>query len=97
MTSHPAAAFSRDFDGTVCPQDVGYRLFNHFSNGKNDDLIPKWISGDGYTDICGEREADVVFARKELIDYCREHDIDYLTFSDFEDILRLCRENGLLK
>lgn len=31
-----------DFDGTVSTQDVGNRLFHHFSQGRSDDPVERW-------------------------------------------------------
>ena len=41
--SSPVAVFC-DFDGTISIQDVGNRLFHHFSDGKSDDPVAKWRS-----------------------------------------------------
>ena len=34
-----------DFDGTVARRDVGYNLFHHFSDGRNESLLPDWKAG----------------------------------------------------
>jgi 2,3-diketo-5-methylthio-1-phosphopentane phosphatase len=44
--------------------------------------------GDGYSDICAVREADVVFAKKDLEEYCVKHDIKYHRYHDFFDVAR---------
>ncbi len=45
--------------------------------------------GDGMSDRCGARAADVVFAKRgrELIDYCKEHDIAHREYDDFSEIM----------
>ncbi|MGI6412137.1 MAG: MtnX-like HAD-IB family phosphatase [Syntrophomonadaceae bacterium] len=43
--------------------------------------------GDGYSDTCPARHADMVFAKDRLYSYCREHGIPALEFSDFSHIL----------
>ncbi len=44
--------------------------------------------GDGHSDLCPAIEADVVFAKKELADLCREEEIDFLPFDTFLDVER---------
>ncbi len=47
--------------------------------------------GDGYSDRCVSKIADVVFAKDVLAEYCREQGTPYLPFSDFTDIIHACR------
>ncbi|PQE24990.1 2,3-diketo-5-methylthio-1-phosphopentane phosphatase protein [Rutstroemia sp. NJR-2017a WRK4] len=44
--------------------------------------------GDGVSDLCAAREADVLFARRglRLEEYCIEHKISYLPFDTFADV-----------
>ncbi len=42
--------------------------------------------GDGHSDLCPAVEADVVFAKKELADLCREEAIDFIPFDTFADV-----------
>ena len=44
--------------------------------------------GDGHSDLCPAIEADVVFAKKELADLCREEQIDFIPFDTFADVQR---------
>jgi 2,3-diketo-5-methylthio-1-phosphopentane phosphatase len=44
--------------------------------------------GDGHSDLCPAIEADVVFAKKELADLCREEAIDFIPFDTFADVQR---------
>ncbi|WP_422444954.1 MtnX-like HAD-IB family phosphatase [Thermoanaerobacterium sp. DL9XJH110] len=43
--------------------------------------------GDGYSDICPAKKADVVFAKESLLSYCRKNSIPARSFKDFEDII----------
>jgi len=43
--------------------------------------------GDGYSDRCAAREADLVFAKRDLRRYCREAAIPYVEFRSFYDVL----------
>ncbi|MFI5322682.1 MAG: MtnX-like HAD-IB family phosphatase [Thermodesulfobacteriota bacterium] len=45
--------------------------------------------GDGESDICAVRKADIVFAKNRLSDYCRRNAIDFIEFSDFDDITKV--------
>lgn len=49
--------------------------------------------GDGLSDICGLQEADTVFAKEALADYCKKSKIDYIFYQDFSDILNWLRQN----
>jgi 2,3-diketo-5-methylthio-1-phosphopentane phosphatase len=56
-----------DFDGTVTRRDVGYTMFHHFSNGKNDELMPDWKSGALSSRDCLLREAEMIHATEDEI------------------------------
>lgn len=45
--------------------------------------------GDGITDQSVAREADVVFAKDGLEIFCKENDIEYIPWKDFEDINKI--------
>jgi 2,3-diketo-5-methylthio-1-phosphopentane phosphatase len=50
----------------------------------DDDLIV--YAGDGYSDRCPVRYADVIFAKRQLIPYCQQQNITYHAFDTFDDI-----------
>jgi 2,3-diketo-5-methylthio-1-phosphopentane phosphatase len=45
--------------------------------------------GDGYSDRCGAREADLIFAKRDLAKWCMENQITYWHFDDFTQLLKL--------
>ncbi|HEY6953168.1 MAG TPA: HAD-IB family phosphatase [Bacteroidota bacterium] len=49
-----------------------------------DDIIV--YVGDGISDRCPVRHADIVFAKKGLIKYCQQENISYFEFSTFRDV-----------
>jgi 2,3-diketo-5-methylthio-1-phosphopentane phosphatase len=66
-----------------CGNCKGYHVRKHRQEGRTVIYI-----GDGFSDRCGVREADHVFAKDDLRRYCREHGIAHYSFDDFDDVLR---------
>lgn len=52
--------------------------------------------GDGYSDACGAKAADVVFAKKDLVRYCLAERISYNDFTNFKDVSGRLIQEGLL-
>jgi 2-hydroxy-3-keto-5-methylthiopentenyl-1-phosphate phosphatase len=50
----------------------------------DDDIIV--YVGDGYSDRCPIRYADIVFAKGQLIKYCQELNITYFEIDHFGDV-----------
>lgn len=42
--------------------------------------------GDGRSDVCAVPEADIIFAKGELAEYCRKENIDFFAFDDFSTV-----------
>jgi 2-hydroxy-3-keto-5-methylthiopentenyl-1-phosphate phosphatase len=47
------------------------------------------LVGDGRSDFCAARSADMVFAKAKLLTHCREEGIAHAAFSDFAELSRL--------
>ncbi|MCX6133978.1 MAG: MtnX-like HAD-IB family phosphatase [Ignavibacteriales bacterium] len=60
---------------------------NHLLTLSGDDDIIVYI-GDGISDRCPVRFADIVFAKGRLIRYCQEQNISYHEFNTFDDVRR---------
>lgn len=60
---------------------------NHVLTLSADDDIIVYI-GDGISDRCPVRYADIVFAKGSLIRYCQEQNITYHEFRNFNDVLQ---------
>jgi 2,3-diketo-5-methylthio-1-phosphopentane phosphatase len=43
--------------------------------------------GDGYSDRCGAREADLIFAKRDLAKWCEERRMKHWRFESFEQVL----------
>ncbi|MFQ5824376.1 MAG: MtnX-like HAD-IB family phosphatase [bacterium] len=48
---------------------------------------PVFYVGDGLSDRCGAQEADIVFAKRDLLKFCQENQIPHFEFNDFRDVL----------
>ncbi len=64
-----------------CANCKGYHLRR--LRGPEDEMI---FVGDGLSDLCAVREADVVFAKGELADYCRQHGVSFQPWDTFADV-----------
>lgn len=53
---------------------------------------PMVLIGDGKSDICLARRADVVFAKKSLLAYCMENDVPHIPFDNFDDVLAVVKK-----
>lgn len=81
-----------DFDGTISRRDIGYNLFHHFSQGRNDELVPLWKNGELTTRQCLLQEAAMVHASsEEIYRYLDQFDLD----PGFESFSRLCQTNSV--
>ncbi len=60
---------------------------NHMLNFSSDEDIIVYV-GDGISDRCPVRHADIVFAKADLISFCQEENISYFEYLDFRDVER---------
>jgi len=63
----------------------------HVLNNAGDDQL-RIVVGDGVSDRCAADYADVVFAKRKLIQYCRDSNISYFEFSNFNDVQQRIEE-----
>lgn len=45
--------------------------------------------GDGLSDLCALKEADIIFAKDFLASHCQEFNIDYFPFDSFADVINI--------
>ncbi len=50
--------------------------------------------GDGLSDICAVPESDIIFARGDLLEYCRNHNFTAIEYQNFFDILNWLKDSG---
>jgi 2-hydroxy-3-keto-5-methylthiopentenyl-1-phosphate phosphatase len=48
--------------------------------------IHRVVIGDGMSDRCWSEEADTLFAKSKLVQYCRENKIPFIPFDNFQTI-----------
>lgn len=48
--------------------------------------------GEGYSDLCPVRYADIVFAKDELLQFCRREKIPHSAYGSFSDVLRILKD-----
>lgn len=48
--------------------------------------------GDGFSDRCGAQEADIVFAKGDLGQWCEKNNLAFLPFEHFESVLQRLQE-----
>lgn len=72
-----------DAECTLC----GNCKRNHLLTLSGDDDIIVYI-GDGISDRCPVRYADIVFAKGQLSRYCQKQNITYHNFGDFGDVVQ---------
>jgi len=72
------------YSDSECPT-CGNCKRNHLLTLSGDDDIIVYI-GDGISDRCPVRYADIVFAKGRLIRYCQEQNVSYYEFRSFDDI-----------
>jgi 2-hydroxy-3-keto-5-methylthiopentenyl-1-phosphate phosphatase len=63
---------------------------NHLLTRSSDQQVIVYI-GDGHSDCCPARFADVVFAKQTLLKYCEKENITYHRFETYRDILKTFR------
>lgn len=66
---------------------------NEIVGGDSDNFEVIFI-GDGLSDICALEPSDKIFARGDLLEYCRSNNIKAFEYKDFFDILKWLKESG---
>lgn len=70
-----------EFGCGQCANCKGYHVRSKKQPGEKTVYI-----GDGLSDVCGAIEADIVFAKKDLLEYCRNNNLDAIPFETFEKV-----------
>ncbi len=67
--------------------DCGCCKTHHLYRYRDDGYFIIYV-GDGLSDRCPSEVADMVFAKNDLLDYCRQKEIEHIEFSTFRDVER---------
>ncbi|MFH1372810.1 MAG: MtnX-like HAD-IB family phosphatase [bacterium] len=78
-----------------CGSCKGERIDEYRRNLSPDKVVA--FVGDGYSDVCAVTEADIVFAKKDLEEYCRISNIAFHQYDDFYDVARKLVGLGFMK
>ena len=71
----------------ICANCKGYQIALHTRKGETSVFV-----GDGYSDLCAVDRADIVFAKNDLLVYCRDKNVVCRPFDNFADV-----QHGLLE
>ena len=88
MTFHSDGTVTPEFPHTdaECTRCANCKRI-HLLTGSGDDQVIVYI-GDGISDRCPVRYADVVFAKDALVGFCETENITYHRFTSFADVLQ---------
>jgi len=91
MRWHPEKGWEMEFPYVAhacvrCANCKGYHLRRLRKPG--DRLV---FVGDGFSDLCAVREADVVFAKAELEEFCKKQGLEFIPWRDFRDVVAWLR------
>ncbi len=84
--SHVTLRPSFPFTDEVCDRCACCKRNHMLTLSGDDDLIV--YVGEGYSDRCPARHADIIFAKDELLRYCRSEKIPCREYGTFGDIVR---------
>ncbi|HLX11580.1 MAG TPA: 2-hydroxy-3-keto-5-methylthiopentenyl-1-phosphate phosphatase [Bacteroidota bacterium] len=91
-TSEEMVIFSPEFphESESCDRCACCKRNILLTNSGDDDILV--LIGEGYSDRCPAPYADMVFAKDNLLTYCRQEEIPHSEYSTFGDITRKMRE-----
>ncbi len=69
----------------------------HFMNDVHSKEDPIIYIGDGRSDICAAKEADIVFAKDKLLEYFKKHSLPCIEFYDLEGVYECINERNLIQ
>jgi len=78
-----------------CGSCKGERI-DEYLKAQNDDVTVIFV-GDGLSDVCALEKSNIIFAKKDLKQYCLQNNIAHIVYDDFWDIIGHLQKQGLLK
>ncbi len=76
-----------------CANCKGYHIREFKKNHPDAGVL---FIGDGYSDRCGALEANIIFAKDDLLGYCKKEKINHISFESFADVIQNCQALGIL-
>ncbi len=70
----------------TCANCKGY----HLREARDGQSVLVYV-GDGLSDRCGVLEADIIFAKDDLVQFCRENGLNFIEYRHFDDVLKSLR------
>ena len=80
-----ALGFEFPYNDAVCDRCACCKRNLMLTRSADEDVIV--YVGDGFSDRCPVRYADLVFAKGDLQTYCREENISYIVYRTLDDVL----------
>ncbi|MBN2328799.1 MAG: MtnX-like HAD-IB family phosphatase [Candidatus Omnitrophica bacterium] len=68
-----------------CERDMAHCKCQHVRRADSGRRV---YIGDGVSDSCAASKCDFVYAKRNLLEYCREHRIRHEPFDNFQDVIR---------
>lgn len=79
---------------TRCGSCKGERIEEYRAQAADGAVVA--FIGDGYSDACAAREADILFAKKDLEHYCQSENIPYNWYDTFDDVTNWLVSHSML-
>ncbi len=80
-----------DFTDKYCGKCAHCKKNNLFANAGKDSMTV--YVGDGFSDICPSKHVDLVFAKKDLLKYCKRNKIPCIPYEELKDVYEYFEKN----
>ncbi len=83
-------SISFPYDDAECTRCACCKRNIMLTTCSEDDIIV--YIGEGYSDRCPARYADIIFAKEDLQKFCQQENISYFLYSSFDDVVQRLEE-----
>lgn len=80
-----------DFTDKYCRKCAHCKRNNLFANAGKDSMTI--YVGDGLSDICPSKNVDLVFAKEDLLRYCRQNKLPHIPYKELKDVYDYFKKN----